>query len=112
MCGGCAQGHFCNWYGIICTLGLDNETFFTIKLSVNNLKGTLPASLGWLCNLQGLILPANQLQGVLPPFGAVCDMPFLQVIDLTANHLSGTIPESYGADSLLLVFDPWGGTQL
>uniref|UniRef100_I1QY37 Receptor kinase-like protein Xa21 n=3 Tax=Oryza glaberrima TaxID=4538 RepID=I1QY37_ORYGL len=92
---------------------LGNLTFLSIlSLTENSFSGQIPASLGHLNHLQTLWLSNNTLQGVIPDFtncssmkalrlngnnlvGKFPQLPHrLQSLQLSYNHLSGTIPAS------------------
>ena len=52
------------WHGVT----VDNSGCVTnLDLSNNRLAGTLPLQLGYLVNLEGLILWGNRLSGIIPP---------------------------------------------
>ncbi len=82
----------CTWYGVICDAG--HTTVHTIDLRVNNLSGTLPASLGNLTSLFALLLFNNQLSGSIP--GQLGSLTSLTQLQLFNNQLSGSIPAQLG----------------
>ena len=56
----------------------------------SNTSGSLPAAvMGSFTNLTRLVLGSNNLTGTIPT--ELSDMPFLGVIDLTNNGLTGTV---------------------
>ncbi|XP_019198445.1 PREDICTED: probable LRR receptor-like serine/threonine-protein kinase At1g07650 isoform X3 [Ipomoea nil] len=57
--------------------------------------------LGGICHVQSINLKGQDLQGVLPP--ALVKLPFLKIIDLTRNYLSGTIPLGWASMKLELI---------
>ncbi|KEH25183.1 leucine-rich receptor-like kinase family protein, partial [Medicago truncatula] len=65
-----------------------------IDVGDNNLQGTLPMWIGH--HLQKLIilrLRANKLQGNIPT--SMCNLSFLQVLDLSINNITGEIPQCF-----------------
>ncbi|XP_031120521.1 probable LRR receptor-like serine/threonine-protein kinase At1g07650 isoform X2 [Ipomoea triloba] len=54
-----------------------------------------------ICHVQSINLKGQDLQGVLPP--ALVKLPFLKIIDLTRNYLSGTIPPGWASMKLELI---------
>ncbi|KAI3947100.1 hypothetical protein MKW92_000035, partial [Papaver armeniacum] len=46
-------------------------------------------------------LQKQSLPGVLPP--ELVKLPYLEVLDLTQNYLSGTIPKSWGSMKLIKI---------
>ncbi|MFN8357943.1 MAG: LamG-like jellyroll fold domain-containing protein [Spirosomataceae bacterium] len=81
----------CGWYGITCTNGRVTK----VDLGANNLRGTLPSSLGNLSNLQNLVLTSNQLSG--PILSSLGNLSNLQYLALNFNQLSSSIPSSLGS---------------
>ncbi|KAK7381199.1 hypothetical protein VNO78_33729 [Psophocarpus tetragonolobus] len=64
----------------------------TIDFGDNILQGTLPAWVGH--NLHSLIvfrLRGNKMQGSIPT--SLCNLLFLQVLDLSRNNITGEIPQ-------------------
>lgn len=81
------------WLGI--HLSNDNKRVTEINLSINNLSGHLPSSLGNLAQLEWLNLAVNQLTGYIPTeLGKLKNLGILFLYD---NHLSGNIPPELGA---------------
>ncbi|XP_057458688.1 receptor-like protein EIX2 [Lotus japonicus] len=63
-----------------------------LDLGDNNLQGTLPAWVGYhLHHLIVLSLRANKLEGRLPE--SLCNLPFLQVLDISRNNITGEISQ-------------------
>src|SRR6185312_13351010 len=77
---------FGSWYGVTVTNG--DITF--LDLSVNNLTGTIPTSIGNLKGLNALFLSWNNLTGSIPP--TLGDLPNIQTLYLFQNRLTGGIP--------------------
>jgi len=65
-----APGTECSWYGVSCGPQPDGSTrlfvVFSLDLSENNLKGSVPAAASALNHLEWLYLFHNDLSGVLP----------------------------------------------
>ena len=78
------------WYGITVT----NNRVTEIYLFGNNLKGSIPSSLGNLINLTGLHLFGNKLNGSIP--FSIGDLTNLTQLSLNNNQFSGSIPSSIG----------------
>ncbi len=83
-----APGTEHSWYGITCNPP-DNNKVLEIVLGNNNLKGTLPAELGDLKNLETLVLNQNKLTGLHRGLGNLSN---LTTLDLGNNRLRGPIP--------------------
>ena len=91
-----------NWYGVSVSDGRVTRLF----LAGNQLTGAIPAELGDLSNLTGLILSSNQqylpetrtfeggLTGAIP--AELGDLSSLEVLDLGGNQLTGSIPPELG----------------
>ncbi len=79
-----------NWEGIVLT----NDRVSAIYLSGNNLKGTIPSSIGNLTALYYLNLSNNSLTGSIP--AQVSSLGIIRTIDLSVNKLSGSIPVELG----------------
>jgi Leucine-rich repeat (LRR) protein len=75
-----------------------------LGLSGNALTGSIPTWFSQLTLLQDLLIANNQLSGALYDFQG---LSFLQYLDLSDNHLTGTVPEnllpSLPADQSILV---------
>ncbi|KAG2585453.1 hypothetical protein PVAP13_6KG385900 [Panicum virgatum] len=67
----------------------------SLNVSTNNIIGELPASLEQLKMLTILNMRYNQLEGRIP------DLPTgVQVLDLSHNYLSGSLPQIFGGNEL------------
>ncbi|KAJ9678537.1 hypothetical protein PVL29_020660 [Vitis rotundifolia] len=71
-----------------------------LDLSVNKLKGEIPKSLSNLCRLQGLSLSHNNLSGQLPQDLLACANDTLEILYLSGNQLTGSVPDLTGFSSL------------
>ena len=80
----------CSWYGEI---RCSSQDIVTIKVSNNNITGTLPVSWANLTQLRELFLHDNSLTGTLPPSWS--SMSQLSFVDLSSNSLTGTLPPSW-----------------
>ncbi|KAL5556411.1 hypothetical protein UlMin_038647 [Ulmus minor] len=76
---------------------------FYLDLSMNQLSGPLPSSIGddIPASLQVLLISDNLINGSIP--NSICRINSLIVLDLSKNMLHGQIPHC-GADSLAFVF--------
>ena len=80
------------WHGVDVD---DQGRVISIDLAENNLMGEIPAELGALANLQGLLLYDNDLTGEIPAeLGALAN---LQALFLHGNDLTGEIPVEFGS---------------
>lgn len=79
--------HICQWHGILCDE--DSESVTAIELPNHLLQGTLPRELfaNGLPFLRLLNLANNELRGSIP----TVQNSVLQELDLTSNHLSGSL---------------------
>lgn len=84
-----AAGTECSWYGVTCDGG-QQTTVIYLRLSNNNLVGTLPDSIGDLTTLQELKMGWNSLSGPIPE--EVGNLASLTRLELTSNQLTGDIP--------------------
>ncbi|XP_006657082.1 probable LRR receptor-like serine/threonine-protein kinase At3g47570 [Oryza brachyantha] len=67
----------------------------SLRLDANNLQGDLPSSIGSLSqNLQVLVLTGNQISGSIPE--EIGNLKSLQLLRLDKNLLTGNIPRSLG----------------
>jgi hypothetical protein len=76
----------CSWAGVVC----DTDSVSGLRLSNNQLSGTIPPELADLTNLTGLGLSGNQLSGTIPP--ELADLTNLRGLVLSGNQLSGEVP--------------------
>ncbi|MBA0672037.1 hypothetical protein Goklo_025357, partial [Gossypium klotzschianum] len=60
-----------------------------VKLSYNNIGGSIPCSIFDLVNLTSLDLSSNNLSGPIPY--SIFDLVYLSYLDLSSNNLSGVI---------------------
>ena len=65
-----------------------------LVLGDNNFAGSIPAALGNLSNLTGLYLNANDFTGSIP--AALGSLSKLEVLTASGNQLSGSIPSQLG----------------
>ncbi len=80
-----------DWYGVAASGGHVS----TLRLSDNQLNGSIPRELGNLPNLLELWLSGNQLSGSIPSeLGSLND---LTILYLSNNQLSGSIPPELGS---------------
>lgn len=80
-------GTECKWYGVECAPGNQGpSTIVSLDLSQNELRGSIPETLGELTHLEWLTLWGNHLSGILP-------------VALTRRWLSGSL--SIGAEAPL-----------
>ncbi|XP_038723940.1 LRR receptor-like serine/threonine-protein kinase EFR [Tripterygium wilfordii] len=84
-----------------------NQIYGTIPATISNLinlnalsmegnlfSGVIPSSLGKLQQLQGMILSRNRLSGSIP--SSIGNLSLLAQLQLAQNHLEGTIPPGIG----------------
>lgn len=67
-------------------------TCHTIRLQLQNLYGTIPASISSLSELQFLKLSDNRLTGTIPPY--LSDLSSLVWLSASISELTGTLPPS------------------
>jgi len=108
-----AVGSECDWYGVSChypSIGssspyYQHQTIESLRLTSNNLSGTIPTEIGNLCDAERVLLGSsactqllsfydNSLTGTIP--AELGNLTTLTVLSLTSNQLSGTIPSSLG----------------
>ncbi|XP_022774461.1 inactive LRR receptor-like serine/threonine-protein kinase BIR2 [Durio zibethinus] len=83
-------GFICKFVGVSCWNERENR-LLSLELRDMRLSGQLPQSLEYCQSLQILDLSANQLSGMIPP--QICSwLPYLVTLDLSSNDLSGPIP--------------------
>ncbi|XP_031486608.1 receptor kinase-like protein Xa21 isoform X1 [Nymphaea colorata] len=78
-------------------LSVDFDRLFrlrVLRLSLNELEGTIPQSLGRCSSLESLILSYNKFTGSIPPW--LGGLPNLKTLSLGYNLLGGTIPPALG----------------
>jgi Leucine-rich repeat (LRR) protein len=74
---------------------VDHENFVTgLVLLDDNLKGTIPSSIGNLVGLTDLVLSMNKISGTIPE--SIGQLTNLRQLYLSSNKLTGTIPASIG----------------
>ncbi len=79
------------WYGV----ETNSAGFVTeLVLDDNNLRGTLPAQLGNLPQLERLVLGGNEISGRIPP--ELGNLSNLTMLNLRGNSLEGPIPSELG----------------
>jgi len=71
----------CNWFGVLC-----GEHIMSVNLASNNMRGTLPDSLGQVVPIFSLNLSRNHLEGVIPT--SFSEMDELVFLDLSHNYLT------------------------
>ncbi|KAF9610208.1 hypothetical protein IFM89_021146 [Coptis chinensis] len=77
---------------------------FDLRLNQNNLRGTIPASLGNLQQLQVLVLSGDMLNGSIPK--EILSIPtFSYVLNLSSNSLTGSVPIEMGKLNAVQVVD-------
>jgi len=84
----------CNWYGVACS----NKRVSQLRLSNNNLNGTLVSELYALNDLEVVDMSFNFLFGTVP-YG-LSRLRNLSYIGLYLNSLNGTLPDDFFSDSL------------
>ncbi len=77
-----------NWFGVKTSRGV-NSRVTSVYLINNNLKGTIPNSIGNLTQLNNLNFSSNQLTGAVP--SSITNLTKLVQFYLNNNKLSGTI---------------------
>ncbi|HSQ45711.1 MAG TPA: hypothetical protein VLM44_02210, partial [Lutibacter sp.] len=79
-----------SWNGII----VENNTVIEINLSMNNLTGPIPATIGNLTSLRHLNLGFNKISGTIP--AELATIESLVTVQLFMNQLEGQIPAAIG----------------
>lgn len=86
----CSDRPVGEWYGIT----MSGTKVQSILLSRNGLKGTIPAEIGDLSELQILDLSKNNLEGAIPK--TIGKLVKVEYLFLSGNRLSGSIPKEIG----------------
>jgi Leucine-rich repeat (LRR) protein len=84
------------WFGVTCSL---DYRVISLSLSYNNLRGTIPSTIGQLSSLEDLDLSDNYLIGSIP--STIGQLSSLYSLYLSYNELNGTIPSTIGQLSSL-----------
>ena len=87
----------------------DNGHVIAIKLAFNNLRGSIPESIGSLGYLQHLDLHGNLVTGAIPD---LLTKSHVQYIDLSYNKMTGPVPkftEAYSLRKLVLNNNDFSG---
>eukprot|EP00960_Hanusia_phi_P070757 767389-Hanusia_phi.AAC.2 len=80
----------CSWYGIVCRAS--SNTIIEIYLSSNNLQGVIPCDFGLSFPfLQILDLSLNKITGSIP--SELACIPSLVKLNLNDNRLQGSVPD-------------------
>ncbi|WVZ15184.1 hypothetical protein V8G54_012750, partial [Vigna mungo] len=72
-----------------------------LDLSHNNFSGKIPTSMGWLLDLQALLLRDNNLVEEIP--FSIRNCTKLVMLDFSENNLSGSIPDWIGTKEELQI---------
>ncbi|KAH9309755.1 hypothetical protein KI387_037666 [Taxus chinensis] len=80
-----------------------HENISSIDLSGNNLRGSIPSSMGRLSHLRTLDLSSNQLHGAIP--SSLGKLLHMEKLALASNKLSGPIPVSFSEMPSLVYLD-------
>ena len=114
----CSDKPLSEWYGIYTYNEMDypsgGDKVYAVALSRNNLKGSLPKSIGDLSELQSLALYGNHISGTVPSeifrLNTVelysCELETIElpesaedirstIINLSGNKISGELPEVF-----------------
>ncbi|RDX84879.1 Receptor-like protein 12, partial [Mucuna pruriens] len=68
------------------------QSFVYLDFSSNNLSSIIPSKIDkYLINTKFLSFASNNLQGNIPE--SICNAPYLEVLDLSNNSFTGTIPK-------------------
>lgn len=114
----CSDKPLSEWYGVDVDVIRDENKVISLRLSNNNLVGSLPEEIGYLIDMQNLDLDNNQLIGGIPASigkiqqlgglymsgnqftgeipSEICNLSKLRYCYLYNNQLTGNIPESFG----------------
>ena len=83
----CSDKPVGEWYGV----SVDGQgRVSNLRLSMNNLSGSIPECIGDLVKIQGLVLYQNFLTGNIPE--SIGNLDDLQFLDLSWNNLTGSLP--------------------
>ena len=83
----CSDKPVGEWYGV----SVDGQgRVSNLRLSMNNLSGSIPECIGDLVKIQGLVLYQNFLTGNIPE--SIGNLDDLQSLDLSWNNLTGSLP--------------------
>ena len=86
------EGFICNFIGVECWHPDENKVL-NLRLSDMSLTGLFPNGIRNCTSLTGLDLSANNLSGTIPQNIATL-LPFVTSLDLSSNQFSGVIPLS------------------
>ncbi len=100
-----AVGTECTWIGVGCSAGDANVIVF--GLAVNNLTGTLPATLNQLTRLRDFVVSGNAIGGAIP---SLAGLSALRIFYVNGNQLTGAMPNL--SESLALINFRAGNNQL
>ncbi|KAI3849236.1 hypothetical protein MKX03_001635 [Papaver bracteatum] len=85
-------GLICKLSGVSCWNGKEDR-LMSVSLPSNELSGQIPDSLQYCVSLQILDLSDNKISGTIPP--QICIwLPYLTTLDLSENQLCGSIPST------------------
>ncbi|KMT00499.1 hypothetical protein BVRB_9g217980 [Beta vulgaris subsp. vulgaris] len=94
--------HFCEWYGVTCTLST-NKRVTVLDLHSSKLKGNLSPYLGNLSFLRELHLQNNSFEGIIP--SEIGRLRKLETIWLFQNFIGGEIPSNLSSCHSLIDLD-------
>ncbi|KAL6521797.1 Receptor protein-tyrosine kinase cepr2 [Orobanche gracilis] len=79
----------CHFHGVVC----DQETGLVTGVSLVNksLSGIISPSISVLKNLTSLVLPSNQISGILP--NELKNCVNLKVLNVSDNYMNGSVPD-------------------
>jgi len=92
-----SKRHACDWHGMRCNL---KKNLIDIDLSMNNLRGILPAEFNLFEDVRSLLLSRNEISGDVP-WDALGNMKSLGILYLDDNKLTGTYSEGIIANGIL-----------